>query len=358
MPVDETFRAVELIEAGRYPFGKLHTHSFPIEQAEDAIHALAGDIPGMNPVHLASCLARRASPCPAEPAHAAPRGRRADHDDGNTGALRAAVPAALSRELDMRLRGKIALITGGNSGIGLATARLFVAEGARVAIIGRNKTTLDAAAAELGDSVVAIQADVTDVEETERAVTSVTERLGKLDVVFANAGAAGSSPLGQTSLAAFEQIVRINLTASFFTVQAALPHLNDGASIVLNGSVHAVMGMPGYSAYAAAKGGVRSMTRNLASELAPRRIRVNQVTPGGTRTPIWSSLAPTDAALAAIEARISRGAPLGRIGEADEVAKAVLYLASDDASNVTGTEIVVDGGATGAPLGAPIFRAG
>ena len=258
----------------------------------------------------------------------------------------------------MRLRGKIALITGGNSGIGLATARLFVAEGARVAIIGRNKKTLDAAAAELGDSVVAVQADVTDVEETERAVTTAAERLGKLDVVFANAGAAGTSPLGQTTLAAFEQIVRINLTASFFTVQAALPHLNDGASIVLNGSVHAVMGMPGYSAYAAAKGGVRSMTRNLASELAPRRIRVNQVTPGGTRTPIWSSLAPTDAARAAIEARISRGAPLGRIGEADEVAKAVLYLASDDASNVTGTEIVVDGGATGAPLGAPIFRAG
>ena len=258
----------------------------------------------------------------------------------------------------MRLRGKIALITGGNSGIGLATARLFVAEGARVAIIGRNKKTLDAAAAELGGSVVAVQADVTDVEETERAVRSVTERLGKLDVVFANAGAGGTSPLGQTSLAAFEQIVRINLTASFFTVQAALPHLNDGASIVLNGSVHAVMGMPGFSAYAAAKGGVRSMTRNLASELAPRRIRVNQVTPGGTRTPIWSSLAPTAAALAAVAARIARGAPLGRIGEADEVAKAVLYLASDDASNVTGAEIVVDGGATGAPLGAPIFRAG
>jgi NAD(P)-dependent dehydrogenase (short-subunit alcohol dehydrogenase family) len=120
----------------------------------------------------------------------------------------------------------------GNSGIGLATARLFVAEGARVAIIGRNKETLDAAAAELGGSVVPVQADVTDVEETERAVTTATERLGKLDVVFANAGAAGTSPLGQTSLAAFEQIVRINLTASFFTVQAALPHLNDGASIV------------------------------------------------------------------------------------------------------------------------------
>jgi NAD(P)-dependent dehydrogenase (short-subunit alcohol dehydrogenase family) len=122
-------------------------------------------------------------------------------------------------------------------------------------------------------------------------------------------------------------------------------------------SVHAVMGVPGWSAYAAAKGGVRSITRNLASELAPRGIRVNQVTPGGTRTPIWSPYAPTDDAMSALETRIARGVPLGRLGEADEVAKAVLYLASDDASNVTGAEIVVDGGTTGAPHGAPIYRA-
>jgi NAD(P)-dependent dehydrogenase (short-subunit alcohol dehydrogenase family) len=259
--------------------------------------------------------------------------------------------------VNMRLANKTALITGGNSGIGLATARLLLAEGARVAIVGRNKKTLDAAAEMLGSDVLAIQADVTDVEATEHAVATTAERFGKLDVVFANAGIAGASPLGQTSLAAFEQIIRTNLTAVFFTVQATLPHLNDRASIVLNGSVHAVLGMPGWSAYAAAKGGVRSMTRNLAAELAPRGIRVNQVTPGGTRTPIWSTLAPTDDAMAALETRIARGAPLGRLGEADEIAKAVLYLASDDASNVTGTEIVIDGGATGAPYGAPIFRA-
>ncbi len=257
----------------------------------------------------------------------------------------------------MRLEGKTALITGGNSGIGLATARLFVREGARVAIVGRNKETLDSAAESLGTGAVAVQADVTDVEAIERAVATAVERLGKLDVVFANAGIAGTSPLGQTPLAAFEQILRTNVTAAFFTIQAALPEIRDGASIILNGSVHAVLGVPGYSAYAAAKGGVRSMTRNLASELAPRRIRVNQVTPGGTRTPIWSPYAKTEDALSALEARISRGVPLGRIGEADEVAKAVLYLASDDASNVTGTEIVVDGGATGAPHGAPIYRA-
>ena len=129
----------------------------------------------------------------------------------------------------------------------------------------------------------------------------------------------------------------------FFTVQAALPQLNDRASIILNGSVHAVLGAPGSSAYAAAKGGVRSMTRNLASELAPRGIRVNQVTPGATRTPIWSAYAPNDAAKAQLEKRLAGMVPLGRMGEADEIARAALYLASDDAVYVTGTEIVVDG---------------
>jgi len=257
----------------------------------------------------------------------------------------------------MRLANKTALITGGNSGIGLATARLFLAEGARVAIIGRNKKTLDAAAETLGSDVLAIRADVTDVESLEQAVATTAERFGELDVVFANAGIAEPSPLGQTSLETFEQVIRTNLTAVFFTVQAALPHLRDGASIILNGSVHAVLGIPGWSAYAAAKGGVRTMTRNLASELAPRGIRVNQVTPGGTKTPLWSPLAPTDDTMKALEARIASGIPLGRMSEADEVAKAALYLASDDSLNVTATEIVVDGGTTGAPYGAPIHTA-
>jgi NAD(P)-dependent dehydrogenase (short-subunit alcohol dehydrogenase family) len=257
----------------------------------------------------------------------------------------------------MRLSNKIALITGGNSGIGLATARLFQAEGARVAIIGRNRKTLDAAAATLSPDAFALQADVTDAVAMEKVVAQVAASFGKLDIVFANAGAGVVSPLGQTTLAAFEDIIRVNMTASFFTVQAAYPHLNDGASIILNGSVHAVMGMPAWSAYAAAKGGVRSMTRNLASELAPRRIRVNQVTPGATRTPIWSPFAATNSAMADLENQLIRTNALGRMGEAEEVAKAVLFLASDDASNVTGTEIVVDGGATGAPLGAQVYRA-
>jgi NAD(P)-dependent dehydrogenase (short-subunit alcohol dehydrogenase family) len=255
----------------------------------------------------------------------------------------------------MRLSGKSALITGGNSGIGLATARLLAAEGARVAITGRNERTLAEAKAAIGGDVVTARLDVADVASIEPAVASIAARLGKLDVVFANAGISGSTPVGDTALAVFEEIIRVNLTAVFFTVQATVPHLADGGSVVLNGSVHAVLGAPGYAAYGASKAGVRALTRNLASDLAPRGIRVNQVTPGATRTPIWSRIAPDDDARAELESRIARGVPLGRLGEAEDIARAVLYLASDDARNVSGSEIVVDGGATGAPFGAAVF---
>lgn len=258
----------------------------------------------------------------------------------------------------MKLDNKVVLITGGNSGIGLATARLFVAEGARVAITGRNPKTLQQAAKALGEGVLALQADVTDVEATERAVDTLTKQWGKLDVLFANAGFHALTPIGQTTVAQFEGILRTNLTGVFFTIQAAAPHLKAGASIILDGSVQAVLGIPGFTAYAAAKGGIRAMTRNLASELAPRQIRVNQVTPGATRTPIWSLITPTQDAEMALERRLSQTIPLGRFSEADEVAKAVLYLASDDSAILTGTEIVVDGGATGAPHGAPLLRLG
>jgi NAD(P)-dependent dehydrogenase (short-subunit alcohol dehydrogenase family) len=254
----------------------------------------------------------------------------------------------------MRLANKSVVITGGNSGIGLATARLFLAEGAKVGITGRNEKTLREAAETLGAGVVALRADATDLSATERAFAQFAERLGKLDGVFVNAGIGGQTALGQTTVAAFEEIVRSNFTAAFFTVQAALPHLRDGASIVFNGSVHAVLGMPGYSAYAGSKAAVRAMVRNLASELAPRGIRVNQVTPGATRTPIWASLVGD--AMAALEKRIAAVTPLGGMGEADDIAKAALYLVSDDAAHVTATELVVDGGAINAPSGAPLFR--
>ena len=256
----------------------------------------------------------------------------------------------------MRLANKTAFITGGNSGIGLATARVFVAEGARVVVTGRNKATLEAAAKELGPNALGIVADATDIAATEAAIKQAVEKFGKLDIVFANAGIAGNTPVGGTTLAAFEQVLRTNITSVFFTVQAAAPHLNDGASIILNGSVISVLGNPGYSAYAASKAGVRAMARVMASELSPRGIRVNVVSPGAARTPIWNGAAPTAEAFAGLEKRISASTPLGRIAEADHIARTVLFLASDDAAHVQSAEIFVDGGSTGSPAGAPIYR--
>jgi NAD(P)-dependent dehydrogenase (short-subunit alcohol dehydrogenase family) len=177
-----------------------------------------------------------------------------------------------------------------------------------------------------------------------------------LDVVFANAGIFPSTPLGSTAQATFEEVLRVNVTGVFFTVQAAVPHLNRGASVILNGSVVARLGQPARAAYAASKGAVRSMARVMAAELSPRGIRVNVVVPGATRTPIWSPLAPSPEEFTKLEEYLVRGIPLHRFGEADEVARAVLFLASDEASYIQGAELVVDGGWTGAPAGAPIYR--
>lgn len=257
----------------------------------------------------------------------------------------------------MKLTGKTALITGGSSGIGLATARLFAAEGARVAITGRDADRLEKARQELGADALAEVADVGDLAALSAAVSRAAHTLGGLDIVFANAGISGSTPLGGTDPAVFEAVIHTNLTGVFFTLQAALPHLRDGGSLILIGSVHAVLGAPGYAAYAASKAGVRAMTRVLASELSPRNIRVNIVTPGAASTPIWDRVAPNATARAALELRLADGIPLGRIGRPEEVARTVLFLASDDASNIQAAEIVVDGGTTGAPYGAPRLRA-
>jgi NAD(P)-dependent dehydrogenase (short-subunit alcohol dehydrogenase family) len=256
----------------------------------------------------------------------------------------------------MRLANKTAFITGGNSGIGLATARLFVAEGAKVAITGRNRATLEAAARELGPNAIAIVADADDIAATEAAVKQAAEKFGKLDIVFANAGIPGATPLGSATLDIFEKVIRTNLTAVFFTVQAALPHLKDGASIILNGSVISVLGNPGYAAYAASKAGVRAMARVMASELSPRNIRVNVVSPGATRTPIWGAATATPEAEKVLEKRIGMSTPLGRIGEPDHISKTVLFLASDDSAHIQGQELFVDGGVTASPAGAPIYR--
>jgi NAD(P)-dependent dehydrogenase (short-subunit alcohol dehydrogenase family) len=256
----------------------------------------------------------------------------------------------------MRLASKTALITGGNSGIGLATAKLFVAEGAKVVITGRNQATLDAAAKELGSNGLALAADTTDIAATAAAIAAGAAKFGKFDIVFANAGIPGQTPLGTTTLESFEKIISTNLTGVFFTVQSVLPHLNDNASIILNGSVISVLGNPGYSAYGAAKAGVRAMARIMVSELSPRGIRVNVVAPGAIRTPIWGAAIATPEAEKAFEKRIGLVTPLGRIGEPDHVSKTVLFLASDDAAHVQGQEISIDGGATASPSGAPIYR--
>jgi NAD(P)-dependent dehydrogenase (short-subunit alcohol dehydrogenase family) len=259
----------------------------------------------------------------------------------------------------MKLSGKKALITGGNSGIGLATARLFVAEGAEVAITGRDQQTLDEAVVELGSKARGYRADVTVAEDRKELFAELSKDFGKLDIVFANAGIAGRTPTGATDDAVFENIVHTNLNGAFFTVNSAAPLLNDNGSIIFNGSIHDSLGQSGLAAYAAAKGGLVSMARAITADLAPRRIRVNVVAPGWTKTPLWKR-GPRANASAEESAKLtdfySSAIALGRWGEAEEVAKAVLFLASDDSSYINAIELVVDGGATGAPFGAPILR--
>jgi NAD(P)-dependent dehydrogenase (short-subunit alcohol dehydrogenase family) len=252
----------------------------------------------------------------------------------------------------MRLEGKKALITGGNSGIGFATARLFIHEGAEVAITGRDQKTLDAAVEELGSKAVAYRADVTDSNARADLFSKIGQRFGSLDIVFANAGISGATPVGSTDEAVFENIIRVNLTSVFFTVQAALPLLNDGSSIILNSSVIGSVGSPERSAYAASKAGVRGMARSLAYELSPRNIRVNVVAPGATKTPIWHRGSIPSEKADERAAQWAAAIPLGRLGEPDDIAKAVLFLASDESSYIQSVELFVDGGIVGSPIGA------
>ncbi len=258
----------------------------------------------------------------------------------------------------MRLRNKVAFITGGSSGIGLATARAFLREGARVAITARNLDRLDTVVAALGANIIGFKADVDDDAAMAEALASTAKSFGGIDVVFANAGLYLDAKLGTTKREVFERVLRTNATSVFMTVQASLLHLNDGASIILNGSAYTTMGPPGASAYGASKGAVSSMARVMASELAPRRIRVNVVVPGAVETPSWG-LDDMDAESRKAHAlRIGERALLDRMLTADEVANAVLFLASDESSGVQATELFVDGGTTGALAGSPRFQRG
>jgi NAD(P)-dependent dehydrogenase (short-subunit alcohol dehydrogenase family) len=243
-----------------------------------------------------------------------------------------------------RLESKVAVVTGGNSGIGLASAQRLLAEGARVAISGRSKKTLDEAVALLGKDVLAVQSDVSKLTEIDKFFTAVTQRLGKIDILFANAGIGKFIPLEATTEQDYDEMFDINTKGAYFTIQKALPHLNDGASIILNTSVVSHEGIANGSVYAATKAAMRSFTRSMAAELVGRNIRVNAVAPGPIATPIISRTGIPKAALDEITARLIASVPMKRIGTPEEVAGAVAFLASSDASYVTGVEIDVDGG--------------
>lgn len=240
-----------------------------------------------------------------------------------------------------KLEAKIVLVTGGTSGIGLATAKRFVAEGAYVFITGRRQTELDAAVKEVGENIRGVQGDVSNLKDLDRLFATIKEEKGTLDVVFANAGWGEFLPLESITEEHFDKTFAINVKGVAFTVQKALPLLKDGGAVVINASMVSVLGQPAFSIYAATKAAVRSFARNWSVDLRQRRIRVNVVSPGFVPTPAYDHLGINDEMLKAALANI----PLGRVGTPDEIAKAVIFLASDDSSYITGIELFVDGGA-------------
>jgi NAD(P)-dependent dehydrogenase (short-subunit alcohol dehydrogenase family) len=236
-----------------------------------------------------------------------------------------------------KLHGKIAVITGGTTGIGLATAKLFVKQGAYVFITGRRQKELDDAVKAIGSNVTGVQGDISKLTDLDRLYEAVTSR-GRIDVVFANAGVAEFAALGKITEEHFDRPFGINVKGTLFTVQKALPFMNDGGSIILNGSVASVKGTAAFGVYGATKAALRSFVRTWTSDLKDRHIRSNVISPGPTDTPVIDRQ-PADAI-----ARIVFTIPMGRMGKSDEIAKAASFLASDDSSFITGIELFVDGG--------------
>jgi NAD(P)-dependent dehydrogenase (short-subunit alcohol dehydrogenase family) len=244
-----------------------------------------------------------------------------------------------------KLTGKIAVVTGGSSGIGLATTKRFVDEGAYVFITGRRQTELDAAVSQIGHNVKAIQGDVSKLADLDRLYATVKKDKGKLDIVFANAGTGAFGPLGQITEEAFDRQFDVNVKGVLFTVQKALPLLQDGGSIVLNASIVSITGSPALSVYSATKAAVRSFARTWAVDLKQRKIRVNAISPGVVPTPGYNTaLGMNQEAVDQFVNASVVNIPLGRPGTTDEIAKAVSFLASDDSSYVNGIELFVDGG--------------
>ncbi len=243
-----------------------------------------------------------------------------------------------------KLKGKVAVITGGNSGIGLATAKEFAAQGARLVVSGRDQKTLDEAAKELGSEVLVVRADVAKLADIDKLFAAVKVKFGRIDVLFVNAGIGKFAPLEAVTEELYDAIVDINLKGAYFTIQKALPLLADGASIVLNTSINAHIGMPNSSVYAASKAGLLSLARTLSAELVGRNIRVNAISPGPVTTPIFGRLGLAPEVLEQTRQAILSQIPMKRFGQPEEIAKAALFLASSDSSFLLGTEIVADGG--------------
>ena len=243
-----------------------------------------------------------------------------------------------------RLEGKRALITGGTSGIGLETARQFIAEGARVAVTGTNPKTIEQARAVLGDSALILRVDAADVAAQDDLARSVGEAFGGLDAVFINAGVADLRPIEAWDVDAFDRSFAINLRGPYFLIQALLPWLAKPASIVLNTSINAHIGMPNTSVYAATKAGLLSLARTLSGELIGRGIRVNAVSPGPVSTPLYGKLGMSPADLDKTAQAILAQVPAGRFGQVGEIAKAVVFLASDESPFAVGSELIIDGG--------------
>jgi NAD(P)-dependent dehydrogenase (short-subunit alcohol dehydrogenase family) len=242
------------------------------------------------------------------------------------------------------LRGKAALVTGGSSGIGLAAARVLRDHGARIAILGTSRDKLAAARLELGTDVLTIAGDVASVDDLYRAADTLMAEFGGLDILFANAGVALGTPLGATTEATYARMMDVNVKGVFFTVQAMLPLMREGGSIVLNTSWLNQVGAPGRSILSASKAAVRSFARTMSAELLDRKIRVNAVSPGSIETPIHRGKDQSEEAFRAYAERVGAQVPLGRMGKPEEIAAAVLFLASDASSYMLGAEIVVDGG--------------
>lgn len=243
-----------------------------------------------------------------------------------------------------QLQHKIAVVTGGSSGIGLGIAKRFVAEGAKVAITGRNKASLDKAVAEIGNGVLGIQGDVSQLKDLDRIFETVHEKLGRVDILVANAGAYIVGPLAEFSEEMFDRLSDVNFKGTFFTVQKALPILRDGASVILVSSTVNGKGVPNHAAYSATKAAIRSLARSFSAELLGRKIRVNVLTPGPVDTPIFNSVAGSPEEAKAMMEGMGNFTPLKRVGTTEELAAGALYLASDDSAFMLGAELLLDGG--------------